>query len=221
MKNRYIHRAKISEKKFRELLKLFCLDLTATQIAGATGINRNTVNRYMTEIRCRISEFCCEREAGDIPCSREACLPAVSRGQERPNGEICLIGIVKNNGKISCRLIPERKAAKLQPPSAPGVNRIRNRISEEGENYAGLIDLRRMKYFKLNGGDNGIHKNGGGIDICEGFWGVARSRLQRFRGLRKTTFQLHIRECEFRYNHGQKEMYPLLLRMIREQPLFQ
>ena len=31
MKNKYIHRSKISEAKFRQLIKCFCLDLNATR----------------------------------------------------------------------------------------------------------------------------------------------------------------------------------------------
>ncbi len=57
MKNKYIKGGRLSEAKFRKMLRLFCLDLDATQIAGATNINRNTVNRYLSEIRRRISIY--------------------------------------------------------------------------------------------------------------------------------------------------------------------
>jgi transposase len=36
-------RARISRVKFRQLLKLFALDLTATQITALSGLNRNTI----------------------------------------------------------------------------------------------------------------------------------------------------------------------------------
>ncbi len=35
-------RAKISAKKFRQILRSFALDLTATEIAVLTNLNRNT-----------------------------------------------------------------------------------------------------------------------------------------------------------------------------------
>jgi hypothetical protein len=44
-------RARISRAKFRQLLKLFAVDLTATQITVLTALNRNTVNRYLRLIR--------------------------------------------------------------------------------------------------------------------------------------------------------------------------
>jgi transposase len=41
--NRYARRSKISEAKIRELVKLFALELEATQIAELANLNRNTV----------------------------------------------------------------------------------------------------------------------------------------------------------------------------------
>ena len=57
-KNKYAKNSKISEAKFRELLRLFAIDLEAKQIGEITGLNRNTVNRYMKEIRKKIAEHC-------------------------------------------------------------------------------------------------------------------------------------------------------------------
>ena len=58
IKNKYVNRLKISEVKIRQLVKLFALDLDASQIAQISNLNRNTVNRYLAEIRKRIAEYC-------------------------------------------------------------------------------------------------------------------------------------------------------------------
>jgi transposase len=58
MKNKYIERAKITEVKYRQLIKLFVLDLDAQTIASLAKLNRNTINRYLTLIRERIAEHC-------------------------------------------------------------------------------------------------------------------------------------------------------------------
>lgn len=47
-KNKYSKRSKISEAKIRQIVKLFSIDLTASQIAEITGLNRNTINRHLT-----------------------------------------------------------------------------------------------------------------------------------------------------------------------------
>jgi hypothetical protein len=43
MKNRYMKHKHISERKFRQVLPLFCLDLTAVQIAQLVCLNRYTL----------------------------------------------------------------------------------------------------------------------------------------------------------------------------------
>lgn len=62
MKNKYILRSKISEAKFRQLARLLCVDLNATQIAKVAGLSRNTVNRLLQRIRERIA-LACEAES--------------------------------------------------------------------------------------------------------------------------------------------------------------
>ena len=56
-KNKDVNRSKISEAKFRQFVKLFCLDLDANQIGELSGLNRNTVKRYLKGIRQRIAEY--------------------------------------------------------------------------------------------------------------------------------------------------------------------
>ena len=58
IKDKYANRSKISGAKFRELLRLFSLNLETTQIAELTGLNRDTVNRFLKEIRIRLAELC-------------------------------------------------------------------------------------------------------------------------------------------------------------------
>jgi len=45
MRNKYIFRSRISEKKFREILRLFCLDIEAIKVAEITHISRPTINK--------------------------------------------------------------------------------------------------------------------------------------------------------------------------------
>ncbi|MEK7299129.1 MAG: IS1595 family transposase, partial [Candidatus Margulisiibacteriota bacterium] len=45
VKNSPVKCSRISERKFRQIVRLFAVDLEATQIAKITGLSRNTVNR--------------------------------------------------------------------------------------------------------------------------------------------------------------------------------
>lgn len=58
MQNKYCYRSRISEAKIRQIVKLFSIDLDASQIAEISGLNRNTVNRYLAAIKERTAAYC-------------------------------------------------------------------------------------------------------------------------------------------------------------------
>lgn len=60
---------------------------------------------------------------------------------------------------------------------------------------------------------------GNHINGIEGFWGYAKTRLARFRGMHRDTFLFHLKECEFRFNHRHEDLYQVLLRLCGENPL--
>ena len=58
MSNKYFFRGKISEEKFRRIVRLFCLDIEAKKSAELTNLNRSTVNNIYRKLRERIAELC-------------------------------------------------------------------------------------------------------------------------------------------------------------------
>ena len=54
------------------------------------------------------------------------------------------------------------------------------------------------------------------INGIENFWGIAKVRFSKFRGMNKDTFYLHLKESEFRFNHGQENLYKLILKIIKK-----
>jgi transposase len=66
--NRYYRRSKISERKFRQVVRHFALDFTASDVAKLTGLTRKTVTSIFLRIRERIAEEC-ERQSpfGGVP----------------------------------------------------------------------------------------------------------------------------------------------------------
>ena len=68
MSNKYFFRGKISEEKFRRIVRLFCLDIEAKKSAELTNLNRSTVNNIYRKLRERIAELC---EAESLTRSEE------------------------------------------------------------------------------------------------------------------------------------------------------
>ena len=58
MKNKYIIRSRISDKKFRDILKLFCLDIEAKKVSELTSISRITINKIFDKLRILIASKC-------------------------------------------------------------------------------------------------------------------------------------------------------------------
>ena len=58
MKNKYIIRSRISEKKFRSILWYFCLDLEATKIAKITNVSQKSIDKILKRIRILMLEEC-------------------------------------------------------------------------------------------------------------------------------------------------------------------
>ena len=57
-KNRYQKFSKISEQKFREILRFFAIDLTASDTAQLTGVSTRTVNNLFLKLRRRMADEC-------------------------------------------------------------------------------------------------------------------------------------------------------------------
>jgi transposase len=224
VKNKYANRSKISEAKIRQLVKLFSLDLDASQIAAISGLNRNTINRYLSEIRLRISDFCQTQSpfSGEIEVDESYFGARRVKGKRGrgAHGKTIVFGIFKRHGKVYTEIVPDCRRSTLQ-----GV--IRGRVDLESvihtdgwRGYNGLVDLGYKKHFRVHHGKNEFVRGKSHINGIESFWGYAKTRLARFRGVHKKTFLLHLKECEFRFNHRGENLYLLVLKILREKPLF-
>ena len=58
MNNKYIIRSRISEAKFREILKYFAEDIEASKISNLTKISEVTLCKIFREIRILMSKEC-------------------------------------------------------------------------------------------------------------------------------------------------------------------
>jgi transposase len=121
-KNKYINRSRVTEAKFRNLVKFFSLDLSAQQIAILTKLNRNTVNRYLKLIRKRIAELC-ESETpfkGEIEVDESYFGAKRVRGKRGrgASGKTPVFGILQRQGKVYTEIVPDCAKATLQAISA-------------------------------------------------------------------------------------------------------
>jgi len=221
--NKYILRSKISEAKTRQLVRLFAIDLNASQVAQVTGLNRNTVNRIVTGIRERIAAVC-EAEspvAGEVEVDESYFGARRVRGVRGrgARGKTIVFGLFKRQGRVYTEIVPDCSKATLQRIIRGRVD-LESVIHSDGwRSYDGLVDLGYQKPFRVQHRENEFATEHCYINGIENFWGYAKTRLVRFRGLQKHTFYFHLKECEFRFNHRGEDLYQLVLKILRETPL--
>lgn len=226
MRNRYIVRSRISEARFRRFLRCVAADLTAVQIAQLTGLNRNTVNRLLACLRLRIAEACALEGPfrGHVELDESYFGPRRVKGKPgRGAGQKTIVfGICKRGGKVYAEVVEDCSKPTILAAIRGKVD-LRSVVHTDGfKSYDGLVDMGYKKHLRVDharGEFSSRAIRGNHINGIEGFWGYAKTRLARFRGMHPHTFLFHLKECEFRFNHRRQNLYHVLLRLCRENPL--
>ncbi len=224
MVNRYVFRSRISEAKFREILRLFCVDLTSSQISELSGLSRNTINKLLKAIRVRILEQC-EVESlfdqGEIELDESYFGARRVRGKRGrgAHGKTIVFGIIKRHDKVYTQIVKSCTARELLAIVNEKVPKESSIYTDTFRSYDGLVNMGYKKHYRIAHSKNEFAKNHNHINGIENFWGLAKVRLSKFRGMHKSTFNLHLKECEFRFNHRHENLYDLFLKMLKEKPL--
>ena len=224
MSNKYIKFSRISEAKFRDIIRYFVLDVDALKIAEITHLNRNTINRYVHLIRERIAELC---EQGS-PFQGEVEVDESYFGARRIKGKrgrgaagkTPVFGILQRGGKVYTEIVPDCAKRTLQGIIRGKVDPESVIHSDHWRGYNGLVDMGYKKHYRIHHGNDEFANGKNHINGIESFWSFAKRRLEKFHGIPKDTFYLHLKECEFRFNNRDKNMYKTLLKTFRKKQLF-
>ena len=221
MKNKYIVRSRISEKKFREILKYFAEDIEATKMSNLTGISRISINKILKSIRILISKECekISKFSGEIEIDESYFGAKRVRGKRGrgASGKQPVFGMLKRDGKVYTQIVKNCSANEL----IPILSQSSTIYSDCWKAYDGLVDYGAKEHYRVKHSKNEFANGKNHINGIENFWGYAKHRLAKFKGIKKENFLLHLKECEFRYNNSKdtRELYRILLKMIIENPL--
>ena len=199
-KNKYCYRSRISEAQFRSLLKYFALDIEAKKISQLIGLSEVSLCKYLTAIRKRIA-IECEEEAelsGEIEVDESYFGPRRVRGKRGRGAykKTPVFGILKRNGRVYTRIIEECDRYTLHKVIKERVGKDSVIHSDGWMGYDGLVDVGYKKHYRVRHSKNEFATKKSHINGIENFWGLAKVRLSRFRGIHKKNFHLHLKECE-------------------------
>ena len=226
-KNRYLFRGRITERKFRDLLRLFALDITADRAAQLTGLNHNTSLALYRLLRQRMAEMaqdgCPFR--GQVEIDESYFGPMRARGQPGRGAakKTPVFGILERGGRVHCQIVRNCSKTTLCAIIEGRVHLSAEITTDGFKSYDGLVEAGFSRHHRINKyyareramfSENGVHING-----IESFWSYAKRRHQKFNGLRKTSFPAFLKETEFPFNNREKDLYKLMLRSCRMKPL--
>jgi hypothetical protein len=109
--NRYYRRSKISERKFRRVVRHFGLDFTASDVATLTGLTRKSVTSIFLRVRERIAEECeCQSPfGGEVEVDESYFGARRVRGKRGrgASGKTVVFGVFKRNGCVYTEVMPD------------------------------------------------------------------------------------------------------------------
>jgi hypothetical protein len=116
--NRYFRFAKISEARFRHLLRCFALDLSATQTAKMTGISVRSVNPIFQRLREKLAQECEKISpfSGDLEADESYFGPHRVRGKRGRGAarKTIVFGLLKRDDKVYTQIMSNLSRAALQ-----------------------------------------------------------------------------------------------------------
>ena len=221
--NRYYKCSKISEVKFRYVLRLFSLDLTASDTARLTGLSVRAVNALYLRLRRRLQTGCPAPADldGAVELDESYFGPRRVRGKRGrgAGGKTIVFGLFKRGGQVYTEIAPDCLKKTLQAIIRGKID-VAAMVNTDGwRGYDGLVDVGFDRHFRVRHGQDEFVLGASHINGIESFWSFAKARLQQFKGVPKHTFLLHLKESEFRFNHRYEDRYKLLLKLLRQQPL--
>ena len=203
------------------LVKLFELELTASQAAVQTGVSYPTALKAFTLIRRAILSAAepallrreVEADESYFGPRRSSRHRGEGVGRSSP-AKIPVFGILERNGRVEVTVVKDCSATTLLEATVRTVKRGSLVYTDRWRGYdtltfCGYRHLRvdHARRFSVPSGTKKVHVNG-----LEGFWSYAKGKLLKFHGVSPVRFPLYLYEMQFRYNHRRHDLFELPLR---------
>ena len=224
MLNRYHKSSKLSEAKFREVLKFFSTDIPSLKTAELTNLNKNTVHTIYNKLRERLAELSLKENEpfhGEVEVDESYFGAKRIRGKRGrgARGKIPVVGVLKRGGKVYTKVVKDCSREQILPILKGKILEESTVFTDGWKSYHGLI-YQGFQHYRIYHSKNEFARGKNHINGIESFWGFTKTRMQKLRGIRKDKFMIHLKESEWRWNHRNESIYKILLKILAENPLF-
>ena len=200
-------------------MEFFVAGTTARTAAELVGVHGNSAIRFFHRLREKIAakqEQRAERLCGRVELD-ESYFGGARKGKRGRGaaGKVPVFGLLKRGGQVFTQMLDNVKGATLLPI-------IRERVAPDSVVYTDgykvydALDVSEFRHFRINHSeeyaDGHNHING-----IENFWNQAKRHMRKFNGIDRRSFNLFLKECEWRFNTGgPKELLKDLKSLLKE-----
>jgi len=207
----------LSLSKQNKLIEHFVGGTTARAVSELIGVQATTAIRFYRRLRELITtKLPLYKLSGEVEVD-ESYFGGIRKGNRGRGaaGKIVVFGLLKRGGKVYTVIIPNAKTATLLPIITEKVEPDSIVYTDAFRSYDALdvscFHHRRINHSKLFVNQHN-HING-----IENFWSQAKRHMRKFNGISEQTFNLFLKECEWRFNGGShKELLKQLKRWYNE-----
>jgi transposase len=210
---------KISTQRRNKIFACFCQDITATAAAKLAGVNRNTVNYYYNRIRkILLLESLKDGgvETGEFELDESYFGAKRVRGKRGRGaaGKTPVFGLLKRGGKVFVKIVKNCSKDELLPVIQGKILEKSVIYTDGWKAYDGLI-LNGYEHYRVFHSENEFARGKSHVNGIENFWSFAKRRLAKFNGCASDKFLIHLKECEFRYNHRNEDLLPIIKKLFK------
>ncbi len=186
-------------------------------------MNYRTVHRIYTLLRERLVEMALQEMqpfAGDIEVDESYFGARRVRGKRGrgAGGKIPVLGLHKRGDRVFVSVVKNCSRQELMPILKGHVLSSSDIYTDGWKAYDGLV-TNGYQHHRVHHHENQFARGKNHVNGIESFWSFAKHRLLKLRSIRKEKFLLHLKECEWRWNHRHHKIYPILLKHLRQYPL--
>ncbi|MCT8533802.1 IS1595 family transposase [Glaesserella parasuis] len=213
-----MRKSRLSQHKQNKLIELFVAGVTARTTAELVNVNKTTAAYYFYRLRLLIYQNSPHMEMfeGEIEAD-ESYFGGTTRKGKRGRGAVgktAVFGLLKCDGKVYTVVVPNIQSATLLPI-------IREKVKPDSIVYTDfyrsydVLDVSEFNHFRINHSTHFAEKQNH-INGIENFWNQAKRHLRKFNGIPKAHFELYLKECEWRFNHGNlKSQISILKQLVK------
>jgi transposase-like protein len=214
--------SRLSVKKINKIILCFAEDITASSAARIVGVNRNTINAYFYDLRIKVFQQALKeskQELGEFELDESYFGAKRVRGKRGRGaaGKTPVFGLLKRGGKVYVTVVRRCSKDELMP-IIQGKILSGSKIHTDGWHaYDGLV-LNGYDHYRVFHHENEFARGKSHVNGIENFWSFAKRRLSKFNGCSSEHFILHLKECEYRYNHRGEDLLKIITKIFNSLP---